>query len=187
MRRTHSTALTATLLIVGLCGVAAIAPVLSDETPASTAISMSETIPFAEDAAGDVGIMAPAGGMANSIEEKCDLQRLLAEAIVERAKRKGIEIVRTPHPEAATGRVLRIVVEGVLGMQGGAWTGTKSMTLRGELREGDQVIASFVAREQQTALFMNTCDALIDCGGKIAAHIAKWLAKPVMKARLGSA
>ena len=66
-------------------------------------------------------------------------------------------------------------------------TGTKSLTVRGELHSGEKVIATFVARRQQTALASGTCNALTNAVKRIAKDIVKWLQNPVMKARLGAA
>ncbi|MCC7463792.1 MAG: hypothetical protein IT480_15190 [Gammaproteobacteria bacterium] len=122
-----------------------------------------------------------------TIEAQCQLQTRIPEAIAAQATRRGLKVRLTTPDEAAAGRVLTIVIEGVLGAAGGAWTGTKSLVLRGELRDDGTLIGSFVAREQQTALTQNTCEALTTCGRKLAAQIARWLKTPTLKARLGSA
>jgi len=75
----------------------------------------------------------------------------------------------------------------VMGMRGGAWTGVKSLTLRGELRDGATLLGSFVARAERSSMTKGTCATLVDAGEELAAPIAKWLLKPVLKARLGEA
>ncbi len=155
------------------------------ESPAL--ITMGEAVPFASNASGEIGLMSPKAGALRRIETHCDLERGLAVAIAQEARKLGVAIAVVPRIEDATGRVLSIRIEGAVGQLGGAMSGTKSLTLRGELREGEVVIASFVAREQRTALTAGTCASLTQCGDKLARHIAKWLKKPVMRARLGSA
>jgi len=169
------------LLVLLLSAAGAVAA----ESP--RAITLSERLPFAEDAAGDVGITGGPGGMAKGIEERCDLQRAIPRAIAAAAARKHVTVVLSENPEAAAGPVLAITIEGVMGMRGGAWTGAKSLTLRGELRDGAAVLGSFVARAERTSLAKGICATLIDAGEELAAPIAKWLQKPVMKARLGEA
>jgi hypothetical protein len=150
-------------------------------------VALSASIPFAEDAAVDVSRLALGINMRENIETQCHLQTLIPEAIAAQATRRGIRIQLTAPGESGSGRVLTIVIEGVLGAAGGAWTGTKSLILRGELRDDGALVGSFVAREQQTALTQNTCEALATCGRKLAGHIVKWLKSPTLKARLGSA
>lgn len=150
-------------------------------------LSMLERIPFAASAAGEISLASPTGGALRQIAAECDLERTLAESIVAAAGRQNIQIVLVPRIDAAQGRVLAIEIEGAVGQLGGAMTGTKSLTLRGELRDGSTVIGSFVAREQKTSLASGTCKALTDCGRRIAGAIAKWLRNPTLKARLGSA
>jgi hypothetical protein len=150
-------------------------------------VALSASIPFATDAAVDVSRLALGINRRQEIEAQCHLQTLIPEAIAAQAARRGIKIHLTAADESTTGRVLTIVIEGVLGAAGGAWTGTKSLILRGELRADGALVGSFVAREQQTALAQNTCEALATCGKKIASHIVKWLKSPTLKARLGSA
>jgi hypothetical protein len=147
-------------------------------------VYLSESIPFEADAAGEVGLFSPKAGSRQRIEDQCDLQRKLAVAISEQAKRKGMTVVLTPDLETAQGRVLKIVIEGA---QGNAWISVKSLTLRGELREGTTLVGSFVAREENMAIVSGTCSTLLTCGNKLAAHIAKWLKQPKLKARLGEA
>ncbi len=165
----------------------------ADEATASVAdepvaeITMGELVPFAEGASGEVGLMSPGGSALRNIEDRCDLERSLAVAIAAEARRRGVAVAVVTHPEEATGRVLSIQIEGAVGQLGGAISGAKSLTLRGELRDGEALIASFVAREQRTALTAGTCKALDQCAAKLAKHIAKWLQRPKLRARLGSA
>lgn len=154
--------------------------------PPQPVITLAGSIPFAPDAAGDVGISASRGGNAQHFETQCDLQRSLAREIAAQAQRKGVNVVLSPDAADATGPVLHVTIEGVMGMTG-MWKGPKSLTLRGELRDGDQVLGSFVARSQETGLFKNSCEEFIAAGAKAARDIAKWLRKPTLKARLGEA
>jgi hypothetical protein len=158
-------------------------PALADDAT----VLLRAQMDFASDAAVDVSRLALGVNRRKSIEDQCQLQTRLPAAIAQQAVRRGIKLRLAPTDEELKGRVLTIIIEGVLGAAGGAWTGTKTLVLRGELHQDGALVASFVAREQQTALTQNTCESLLTCGEKIAGHIAKWLKKPVLKARLGSA
>jgi hypothetical protein len=151
------------------------------------AISISDAIPFLDSASSELGVASPKTFMRRQIEDTCGLGRALSEAVVSSARRKKILVVPTADITEAQGKVLVIAIEGARGQIGGAMSGTKSLTVRGELREGDAVLGSFVARRQQTALAAGTCKSLIKCARQISKDIAKWLKNPVPKARLGSA
>lgn len=159
----------------------------SGEAADGTTITMGEVVPFAEDSSGAMDIFSPAGGAKRRVESECDLGRALSESIASEAKSKRIQIVRIPEVEAAAGKVLLMKIEGAAGQLGGPWTGTKSVTVRGELREGDTLVGSFVAREETTPFFAGTCRAFTHCVERIATDIVKWLRRPTVKARLGSA
>jgi hypothetical protein len=141
-------------------------------------IAISEVIPYADEAKVSGAPFSSATTQARA-EAKCELGVLLSESLADLAGGKGIELVRTPEIEAATGQVLLMQIEGVTGTLGGAITGTKALTVRGELRQGEEVIGSFVARRQQTALASGTCKALRNAAKQIAKDIAGWLRKPV--------
>jgi hypothetical protein len=151
------------------------------------AIAISEFVPFSENASTEVGLTSPRGFTRDRIELECDLGLILSESVVKAAQQKGIPLLPTAEIEKAPGMVLSMKIEGARGDLGGSMSGTKSLTVRGELREGDTLIGSFVARRQQTALTQSTCESLVHCVKKIAKDIGKWLKDPVPKARLGSA
>lgn len=168
------------ITLLAATGIASAAP------PA--AITMGEEVPFAPDVAGEVGLLATPGGTADNIEQRCDLPRTFAQSISKEIGRKGIPVTLSAKPDAATGPVLRIIIEGVLGFSG-PWKGPKTLVLRGELRDGDAVLGSFVVREANGmgALFKNTCEEFAALGDKAAVDIGKWAREPKVRARLGSA
>jgi hypothetical protein len=153
-----------------------------------TSITMGEEIPFAPDVAGEVGLLATPGGTADNIQQRCNLPRTFAQSISTRLRAQGLEVTLIPKPEEATGPVLKIIIEGVLGFSG-PWKGPKTLVLRGELRDGETVVGSFVVREANGmgALFKNTCEEFAALGDKAAVDIGKWAKAPKVRARLGSA
>jgi len=153
--------------------------------PAS--ITMAEAVPFASDVAGEVGLLAP-GGTTNNIEQRCNLPQTFSQAIAAQLRKKGIEVAITAKPEAATGPVLNVIIEGVLGYSG-AWKGPKTLVLRGELRDGETLLGSFVVRKEYSfgGIFKNSCEEFAALGEKAAVDIGKWAQAPKVRARLGSA
>lgn len=151
------------------------------------AITMGETVPFAPDVAGEVGLLAP-GGTAENIQQHCNLPQTFAQSIADELRHRGIDVTTTAKPDEADGPVLQVIIEGVLGFSG-AWKGPKTLILRGELRRGETILGSFVVREANGmgALFKNSCEEFVTLGQKAAADIGKWARAPKVRARLGSA
>ena len=150
------------------------------------AITIAEAIPFDIDVAGDIGVLAAPGGNATRIKNECNLSSSLSDYIVRGAHGKGIQVTRVANLEEAKGVVLHVTIEGVMGYLGAQRT-PKALTLRGELRDGDTVLGSFVAREETHELFRNDCKGFDATAISAALEIAKWLQAPRMKARLGEA
>src|SRR5262245_59285759 len=99
-------------------------------------ITMGEAVPFAPDVAGEVGLLATPGGTADNIQQRCNLPQDFARSISTRLRAQGVDVTLVEKPEEATGPVLKIIIEGVLGFTG-AWKGPKTLVLRGELRDGE--------------------------------------------------
>jgi hypothetical protein len=167
-------------ILAGLC----VAQLVWADPPAS--ITMADAIPFAPDVAGEVGLLAPRGGNADNIQEQCDLPQTFAKSLSTALRAKGIEVTLAAKPEEATGPKLNVIIEGVLGFSG-AWKGPKTLVLRGELRDGEALLGSFVVREAGGGLFKNTCEEFAALGAKAALDIAKWSQAPKVRARLGTA
>jgi hypothetical protein len=152
-----------------------------DKKPLTPPVTLTTQVPFAKDAAGDIGMFTPRGGTKSRVEDECGLQVFIPETLAAVAAKKKLSIVLSPHPEEAQGRVLGLIIEGVLG--GG---GAMSLTLRGELKDGDVLVGSFVSRHRGGS-FGGNCEALRKTVKDAAQDIVKWLKEPSLRARLGEA
>jgi hypothetical protein len=165
--------------------IAAFATIASAAEP-PRAITIATAIPFDADAAGDVGVLAAPGGNATRIKNECDLSTGLANYIARAARDKGFQVTRAADLAGASGVVLHVHNEGVMGYLGAQRT-PKTLTVRGELRDGNTLLGSFVAREETQELFRNDCKGFDATSISAALDIARWLLAPTMKARLGAA
>jgi hypothetical protein len=128
---------------------------------------------------------------SNDVKNSCALDTRLPEFIADYAKR-GVKVVIGPDPgEDATGKVLYLEIVHVLGTGGGAWSGSKSVTAEGVLKENGEVIGSFTSSRYSTGGafggFKGTCSILGRCIKAMGKDIAEWLKKPTMHAMLGDA
>jgi hypothetical protein len=165
--------------------LATLADIAAGAEPPS-AITMSESIPFEEDVAAEVGLLAAPGGNAVRFETQCDLQTQLAQAIALEVRDEGVEVMLVENLDGATGPLLHVAIEGMLGFTG-AWKGPKSLILRGRLTDGDTLIGSFVARATEKGIFKNSCEQFEAAGKKAARDIAEWVKAPKRGARIGRA
>src|SRR2546423_9427580 len=118
--------------------------------------TMSAEIPFDPDVAGDLGMLAAPNGNAEVIKAQCNLSKSLGGYMAHAARDKKFQVTSVANTEGASGPVLRVSIEGVMGYMGVA-RGPKVLTVRGELRDGEIVIGSFVAREETHEFFRDDC------------------------------
>jgi len=134
---------------------------------------------------------AAGSGVSSDVKASCTLDTRLPQFIDDFAKR-GVKVVVGPDPgEAAEGKILYLTITHVLGTGGGAWSGPKSVTVEGELKENGEVIGSFTASRYTTGGafggFKGTCSMLGRCVKALGKDIATWLKDPTMNAMLGNA
>ncbi len=142
-------------------------------------VTLSQELEFAE-----------TSSASDNVKAECKLQTRLPQFIKSYAK--GIDIVLTEELNDSTeGRVLHMEIIQVVGAGGGAWSGAKSVTIKGELTEDGEVIGTFIASRYSGggafAGFKGTCSILGRCIKAIGSDIARWLAHPTMDAALGDA
>jgi len=128
---------------------------------------------------------------SRDVKETCTLDIRLPE-FIEKAAKRGVEVVIAGDPgENVEGKVLYLEIVHVLGTGGGAWSGAKSVTVEGVLKENGEVIGSFTgARYSGGGAFgamKGTCSILGRCIQALGKDIAAWLREPTMNAMLGNA
>jgi len=150
-------------------------------SPAAAEIyTISGDIPFVE-----------GSGASGDVMATCNLQTMLPD-FIEAAAGRGDTVQITTEPlDTIAGKVLHIEFSNILGTGGGAWSGPKSVTVRGELMENGEVIGSFTAARYSTGGafggFKGTCSILGRCVKTLGSDIARWLREPTMGAMLGDA
>ena len=145
-----------------------------------TTFNVVSPVPFADNSGATGNVMA-----------ECTLETRLPQFIAQ-AARKGVDVVVGPAPtEGAEGKFLYLEFTNVLGPGGGAWSGPKSVTVKGELIENGEVIGSFVGARYSTGGafggYKGTCSILGRCIKALGKDIAGSLRSPTMDAALGDA
>lgn len=137
-------------------------------------VQVLQTIPFAE-----------GSGASDAVKNECELQTKVPHFLHEYSDQ--VQLV-TGKPDTK-GRVLELRISGVQAPGGGAWSGAKSMTVLGTLRDGGKEVASFTAtRYSGGGMFggyKGTCAIIGRCARAIGKDIAEWLKNPTPNAHLG--
>lgn len=143
--------------------------------------AMAETVTVAK----SISFAADSGASQEVIDE-CEMQTRIPEYIKKEGKRKvDVELSMEPL-EAAEGRVLHLEITNVYAPGGGAYSGSKSVIITGELKENGEVIASMKGRRHSMMGMMpGTCSIMKRISKKLGEDISDWLAEPTMNAELG--
>lgn len=133
-------------------------------------------------------------GAPLAVKRECIIDKQLPEFVESYASGYDIAVVRDSKKakqQRASGKVLELEFSQIYGQGGGAWSGAKSVTVRGTLRENGKKIGSFVGTRVSGggafAGYKGTCSILGRCVKTLGDDIARWLQAPSMNARLGDA
>ena len=140
---------------------------------AQDSVTIAKILPYAE------------GVGSAAVRTECDWNTQFSTFLAEFAK-SGVTVSSTDI-EQAQGKVLFMTVTHVHTAGGGAYSGPKWATIRGELRDGANVIGSFYANRTTSTGSLSACSALNRVGKAIAKDISIWLKAPSIDAKLGNA
>lgn len=181
MLKMKSIAVSALTLMV-LWGCGASAPVKKEVSAAAAKnpVVVSSVVPYAKDAP-----IPPA------VQKECLIGNQLPEFIESYASGYDMAVNPTNGPlgKVKKGRVLDMEIINVHGTGGGAWTGAKSVTVKGTLRENGKVVGTFEGSRYSGGGafggYKGTCSILGRCVKALGKDIATWLQAPTMNAQLG--
>ncbi len=126
-----------------------------------------------------------------AVINECDLQTKLPEFLRTYGKKNGIDVVLSKKAlhKKQKGRVLLLEITSVSGAGGGAWSGPKSVSVKGSLYKNGTFIGNFTASRASGGGFFGaykgTCAILGRCVKTLGSDIAKWLKNPSKNAHLG--
>ena len=148
------------------------------QSAAAETVKIRRSIPYAANAA-----VPPA------VRDQCALETKVPEFIQEAAG-GSVELVDGA-PNRLRGRVLELEITEVHAPGGGAFSGPKWMTVKGDLYDRGKAIGSFRAKRLSTGGafggFKGTCAIIGRCSKAIGQDIAGWLGSPSANALLGDA
>jgi len=121
------------------------------------------------------------------VQTECQLPEKLASFIESYAKQRfdAVQI----NDRSGSGKVLMVEITDLIGTGGGAWSGSKAVTISGKLMEGDKTIGNFIGRRTSGggfgAGFKGTCSILGRCVKALGKDIGAWLKAPSTDSRIG--
>lgn len=121
------------------------------------------------------------------VQTECQLPEKLASFIENYAKQRfdAVQI----SDRGGSGKVLVVEITDLIGTGGGAWSGSKAVTISGKLMEGDKTIGSFIGRRTSGGGlyggFKGTCSILGRCVKALGRDIGSWLKAPSTDSRIG--
>jgi hypothetical protein len=124
----------------------------------------------------------------DAVKAECNVPTKISDFIQEYSKGvfDKVEVGKSDDKDA---KVLEAKVVDIEGRGGGAWSGTKFITVEGTLKQGGKTIGTFRAKRYSGggafAGYKGTCSILGRCTKAIGKDIALWAANPTMDARLG--
>jgi len=142
-------------------------------------VQVAATTPFSEN-----------GAIREAVKNECQLETKLPHFVKEFADSYGIDVTLTENsPNKNKGKVLVLEITGVSGGGGGAWSGAKSVQVKGELFENGKPVGNFVASRYSGggmfAGYKGTCSIMGRCVKAIGKDISIWLKNPTKNAHLG--
>ena len=160
---------------VAIAAVAAVIVAGSSSAWAAT-VKVARVVPFAE-----------GSGASDKVKAECQLETKVTTFLAEFSN--DVELIDgAPGPD---GRVLELAITSVHAPGGGAFSGGKSMTVSGTLRQDGTEIGDFVASRISGGGafggYKGTCGIVGRCAKVIGKDIAAWLANPAKGSRLGDA
>jgi hypothetical protein len=124
-----------------------------------------------------------------SVRKECNLGGKLSDFIKQYGSRYDLNIEQSPNMSGAHGKVLHVEIVNVQGYGGGAWSGPKSVAIKGTLTENGKKIGTFHgSRHSGGGLFggfKNTCAILGRCVKALGKDVSQWLKSPTPTASLG--
>ena len=124
-----------------------------------------------------------------AVRQECNLGGNLSKFIDSAAEDYSNNIQLTSNLKKARGRVLNIEITNVHGLGGGAYSGAKSVTIEGTLKENGKVVGTFTGSRYSGGGFWGgfkgTCSILGRCVKTLGDDVAQWLESPYKGARLG--
>lgn len=128
-------------------------------------------------------IIDAAAPMPDAVRRECGLEQLMAsQALAAMNKRiRGVQAIENP-ALAGDGNVVELTIMAGFGAGGGGITGSKSMTVRANLKKNGATVATTLLTRESSRGFMGgmltgTCSVFERIAGALGKDVAVWLSR----------
>jgi hypothetical protein len=127
-------------------------------------------------------ILDPSAPIPAAVKNECALEMLLGNYALSAIDQRvgSVQSISTPE-QAGTGKVVQLVILSAHGVGGGAWTGSKSISIRVDIRKEGAIVGSTVlTRSSGGGVFggvMGTCAILDRVAKALGKDVAVWLSR----------
>jgi hypothetical protein len=129
-------------------------------------------------------------GVPDAVKQECNLLNELSGNIKSAVASQYATVLEGANQGPANADVLTIEIINLVGPSGGAWSGGKSVMIKGLLTKQGKRIGSFkalrVSGGGMWGAYMGTCAILGRCVTTLGEDVADWLKNPVDNAKLGN-
>jgi len=127
-------------------------------------------------------ILDPSAPIPAAVRNECALEMLLGNYALSAIDRRVGSVQSVAAPEqAGIEKILQLTIISVHGFGGGAWSGSKSMSVRADIKKQGATIGSTVfTRSSRGGVFggfSGTCAILDRVAGALGKDIAAWLSR----------
>ena len=162
-----------------------------DVRPTRASLIIQKTAPYQDWAA-----------IRNQMKRDCDIEAQVPAMVKKHAEGYDNVLLYDIIPPDSVAAVLTMTIKDARGMTGGVYSGAKSITVEGTVKQDGRVLGTFTDRQESTwgrikvrglkvigkkGHNASTCDLLFQCAETIGEDVAEWLEKPTMNAKLGEA
>lgn len=150
----------------------------SPQTGSGPVLVVPDQIPF-----------SPEAEVRQAVRSECRLPDKLSHFIKEYASNYSSQILADASDAPKGAQILTVEIYAVMGGGGGAWSGGKSVSIKGSLQQDGKTIGSFKGRRfsggGMFAGYKGTCSIMGRCVKALGRDVAEWLRHPSQNAILG--
>lgn len=132
---------------------------------------------------------SPDAEVRKAVRTDCHLPEKLSRFIKEYASDYSSQILSESTNAPKGAQILTVEIFNVMGGGGGAWSGGKSVSIKGALQQNGETIGSFKARRfsggGMFGGYKGTCSIMGRCVKTLGRDVAEWLRHPSQNAILG--
>ena len=127
-------------------------------------------------------ILDPSAPIPSAVKNECGLEMLLGNYALSAIDQRigSVQSVSAPE-QAGINKIVQLTIISVHGAGGGAWSGSKSMSIRADIRKGGTIVDSTVlsrsSRGGAFGGFKGTCEILDRVVKVLGKDVAVWLSR----------